>query len=75
MVLLVEFITWFPLIKAAVLSIEAERVGVKRAEASLVLILRPRNAAQKPTPITKIFFHKNNFKECDFWLIIYIILT
>ena len=75
MFLCVLFFTWFPFTEAVVLSIEAESVGVKRAEASLVLILKPRNAAQKPAPTTKIFFHKNNFKECDFWLIIFIILT
>ena len=39
MVLFVLFITWFPLIEAAVLSIEAESVGVNKAK---VLLLKTK---------------------------------
>ena len=48
MVLSVELITWFPFTEAAVLSTEAERVGVKRANVLLLKIklekeIKPRN--------------------------------
>ena len=48
MVLFVLFITWFPLTEAAVLSTEAESVGVNKANVLLLKIklekeIKPRN--------------------------------
>jgi len=52
-VLLVEFITWFPFTEAAVLSIEAESVGEKRANVLLLKIKLEKEI--KPRNNTKIF--------------------
>ena len=70
-VLSVEFITELPFTCRLAWSTEAESVGTKSAEASFELKPNPRKEAKKPAPNTKIFFHKNNLKECDFWPCIY----
>ena len=49
MVFSVEFITWFPFTEAAVLSIEAESVGVNKAKVLLLKTklekeIKPKNA-------------------------------
>jgi hypothetical protein len=46
-VLCALFITWFPFTEAAVLSIDAESVGVKRADALLVFRLNQITEKQK----------------------------
>ena len=53
MVLFVEFITWFPFTEAAVLSIDAERVGVYKANVLLLKIKLEKEI--KPRNNTKIF--------------------
>ena len=53
MVLFVLFITWFPLTEAAVLSTDAESVGVKRADVLLLKIKLEKEIDPKNN--TKIF--------------------
>ena len=50
MVFSVEFITWFPFTEATVLSIEAESVGVKRANVLLLKIKLEKETKARNNP-------------------------
>ena len=61
MVLSVEFITWFPLTETAVLSTEAESVGVYKAKTAAALRLKIKIDRQSPNRKVKFlrkFTHK-----------------
>jgi hypothetical protein len=60
-VLFVLFITWFPLTEAAVLSTEADKVGVYRAKTAAELKLKMKIDKQSPNRKVKFlrkFTHK-----------------